>query len=137
MSEKGYNTNLAAEFYVLSMLHRLGANALLTLGNKKAVDILVEKNGKSLTIDVKGLTDKTSFPVDNYRAEAGHYIAFVSFLNKIGDPAVQPEVYIVPSLDIKKQGLLFSAPSGAQRVQYKTLSENAGTYPDKWRDLLS
>ena len=36
-----YNTNLAAEFYVLSVLHRLGAEANLTLGNKKAVDIVV------------------------------------------------------------------------------------------------
>ncbi len=36
-----YNTNLASEFYVLSMLHRLGADASLTLGNKKAVDIIV------------------------------------------------------------------------------------------------
>jgi len=33
-----YNTNLAAEFYVLSMLHRLGAEATLTLANRKAVD---------------------------------------------------------------------------------------------------
>lgn len=31
----GYNTNLAAEFYVLSMLHRRGADANLTLGNKR------------------------------------------------------------------------------------------------------
>jgi hypothetical protein len=29
-----YNTNLAAEFYVLSMLHRFGEDAALTLGNK-------------------------------------------------------------------------------------------------------
>ena len=34
-----YNTNLAAEFYVLSMLHRLGVFAAVTLGNKKAIDI--------------------------------------------------------------------------------------------------
>jgi hypothetical protein len=33
-----YNTNLAAEFYVLSILHRLGFDATMTLGNKKAVD---------------------------------------------------------------------------------------------------
>jgi hypothetical protein len=51
-----YNTNLAAEFYVLSMLHRLGADAGLTLGNKKAVDIVVTRErGVSRTIDVKGV----------------------------------------------------------------------------------
>jgi hypothetical protein len=40
---KGYDTNLAAEFYVLSVLHRLGMSATLTLGNKKAVDIVVAR----------------------------------------------------------------------------------------------
>lgn len=41
MAKSGYNTNLASEFYILSMLHRLGADAMLTLGNKKSVDITV------------------------------------------------------------------------------------------------
>jgi hypothetical protein len=39
--QRGYNTNLASEFYVLSMLYRLGFDANLTLGNKKSVDIAV------------------------------------------------------------------------------------------------
>jgi hypothetical protein len=56
-----YNTNLASEFYVLSMLHRLGYDALLTLGNKKSVDILlVRENDDVITIDVKGLAGTTS-----------------------------------------------------------------------------
>ena len=42
-----YDTNLAAEFHVLSMLHRLGADASLTLGNKKAVDIIVVNENDS------------------------------------------------------------------------------------------
>ena len=41
-----YNTNLAAEFFVLSTLHRLGADAALTLGNKKAVDIAIAQVGR-------------------------------------------------------------------------------------------
>lgn len=54
-----YNTNLAAEFYVLSMLHHLGANAALALGNKKAVDIIVaSEDGTTTTIDVKGLVKR-------------------------------------------------------------------------------
>lgn len=51
-----YNTNLAAEFYVLSILHRLGAEAILTLGNKKSVDVVVVRaSGDVVTVDVKGL----------------------------------------------------------------------------------
>ena len=38
-----YDTNLAAEFYVLSCLHRLGISANLTLGNRKGVDIVVTR----------------------------------------------------------------------------------------------
>ncbi len=56
-----YNTNLASEFHVLSRLHRLGANAVLTLGNKKAVDIIVYgDDGMILTIDVKGVAGKNA-----------------------------------------------------------------------------
>jgi len=50
-----YNTNLAAEFFILSMLHRRGLDSTITLGNKKAVDIVVaQRTGKAITIDVKG-----------------------------------------------------------------------------------
>ena len=51
-----YNTNLAAEFWVLSALYRLGVEAHLTLGNKKSIDILIHGNSQTIcTVDVKGL----------------------------------------------------------------------------------
>ena len=60
------DTGIAAEFYVLSMLYRLGATANLTLGNQKVVDIVVTRNsGEVVTIDVKGLQGKTSWPIDD------------------------------------------------------------------------
>lgn len=94
-----YNTNLAAEFYVLSMLHRLGFDASLSLGNKKAVDVvIVRDSGNVVTVDVKGLAGTTSWPVDNVKKIAKHhFLIFVSFLGKINEYAVQPEVYVVPS----------------------------------------
>ena len=57
--KNGYNTNLAAEFHVLSILHRLGEDANLTLGNKKSVDIAVIRAWDAITVDVKGLAGKT------------------------------------------------------------------------------
>jgi hypothetical protein len=72
MANIGYNTNLAAEFYVLSMMHRLGAEANLTLGNKKSVDIAsVRGAGDVITIDVKGLAGSTAWPVDNLAPDTG------------------------------------------------------------------
>ena len=50
-----YDTNLAAEYYVLSCLHRLGLSAALTLGNKKGVDIMIARSaGDAATVEVKG-----------------------------------------------------------------------------------
>ena len=102
---KKYNTNLAAEFHVLSILHRLGYEATLTLGNKKAVDIFIFKpDGKTLTIDVKGLAKKYDWPIDNLKFDGkrGHYIVLVCFNGKIEEPNEPPSVWVIPSRDINK-----------------------------------
>jgi hypothetical protein len=99
-----YNTNLAAEFYVLSMLHRFGADAALTLGNKKAVDIIVvNKNGTTSTIDVKGLEKRYDWPADNIRllGKHQHFYILVSFEGRIKDPLTPPSVWVFPSTDLK------------------------------------
>ena len=99
-----YNTNLAAEFYVLSMLHRLGADASLTLGNKKAVDILVVRGaGKALTIDVKGVAGRFDWPADNIRlpASKNHFFILVSFEGRIEDPEKNPSAWIIPASRLK------------------------------------
>ena len=110
-----YNTNLASEFYVLSMLHRLGCDASLTLGNKKSVDIVVVKqSGDVITIDVKGLAGTTSWPVDNVKKTAkDHFLVFVSFLGKIDDYSISPEVYIVPSTRLAP--LVYHSPNGRRQ----------------------
>jgi hypothetical protein len=126
-----YNTNLAAEFFVLSMLHRLGSDASLTLGNKKAVDIvLVQRSGGVITIDVKGLAGTTSWPVDNVRTESdNHYLVFVSFLGKISDFTVAPEVYVVPST--KLAPLVYHSPNGRRHVlPLGTMRRDAAAYRD-------
>jgi hypothetical protein len=115
MGDTGYNTNLAAEFYVLSVLHRLGLDANLTLGNKKSVDIAIVRDaGEAYAIDVKGLAGKTGWPIDNIRAgKERHFLVFVSFLGKISQPEVAPEVYIVPSTEMDR--LAYAAPGGRRR----------------------
>jgi hypothetical protein len=133
MGEKGDNTNLASEFYVLSMLYRIGANPCLTLKNKKSIDLIVEKQGKALTIDVKGLTDETSFPVDNCdKRDKGHFLVFLSFVNNIDKPSCVPESYIVPSEELDK--LIYTSPQGKKRVQLGTLRKFKKEYQDKWTE---
>ena len=115
-NQKSYNTNLAAEYYVLSMLYRKGLNAYLTLGNKKSVDIVVEReSGNLVTIDVKGLSGKTCWPMDNFSKKSkSHFIVLVSFLDKISDHEQAPECWIVPSMDVEK--LLYINPRGNRQV---------------------
>jgi hypothetical protein len=128
----GYNTNLAAEFYVLSVLHRLGMDANLTLGNKKSVDIVIVRTaGETYTIDVKGLAGKTCWPVDNVRAgKAGHFLVFVCFLAKIADPTVMPEVYVVPSAELEP--LIYQSPSGRRTVELSRIRRTGAKYRDAW-----
>lgn len=98
------NTNLAAEYYVLSMLYRIGVEAYITLGNKKSVNILVKKNRKNLTINVKSIRNITSFSIENWRKnDKNHYLVFVSFLRRIRDTKYLPEVYVVPSTHLEKK----------------------------------
>lgn len=55
----GYDTNLAAEFDVLSCLHRRGLTANLTLVNKKSVDIVAVRDaGDAMTVELKGIAKK-------------------------------------------------------------------------------
>lgn len=131
----GYNTNLAAEFYVLSVLHRFGAEANLTLGNKKSVDIAVVRGaGKAITVDVKGLAGKTSWPVDNLRKKNGHYLALICYLGKIGDPKVTPESYIVPSNRIAP--FIYHSPKGRRVVPLGRMRKEGRQYLENWKQLL-
>ena len=129
------STNLASEFYVLSVLHRLGANAALTLGNKKAVDIIVACGaGHLVTIDVKGSAGKTGWFVGNVAVQPNHFVVFVTYLNKITDPSVVPEVYIVPSTDLPV--LIQTARGGTKLAKLPTLRQHVPPYRDNWQAVL-
>lgn len=130
-----YNTNLAAEFYALHVLHRLGADANLTLGNKKAVDIVVVRGaGDTVTVDVKGLAGKTSWPVDNAKARDRHFVVLVCFLGRIDDPTVIPESYVVPSGELP--GLTYNAPGGRKVVQLSRMRRDGQPFRDAWRRIV-
>lgn len=100
--EEKYQTGMASEFYILSLLFRAGAKAYLTLGNNKKVDIIVLKGKETLTIDVKG-THSTSFPVGknykDYQNDKNHFFIFVDYENeeKFRNTTTIPEIFIVPA----------------------------------------
>jgi hypothetical protein len=131
-----YNTNLASEFYVLSTLHRLGVDASLTLGNKKAVDIFViQSNGNTVTVDVKGVSGQYDWPADNIElpGKENHIFVLVSYNGKITDPEQPPSVWIIPSLEIKSYIKTYKT----RKVVSRALVRNEGTkYRHAWRPII-
>jgi hypothetical protein len=93
---------LAAKFYVLSVLHRLGAEANLTYAQPDNVDIeAVRKSGEAFTIEVKALTGTSQWLVERFRARKHHFMVFVCFEREWRNPQVIPDIYIWSSENLK------------------------------------
>lgn len=130
-----YDTNLASEFYVLSMLHRVGTTASLTLGNKKSVDIFIfNEDGTSKTIDVKGVAKKYDWPIDNVnpKGKPGHYLALVSFEGKIENPLQVPSVWIIPSQEVQTFIKKYKDRTVVSRA---LVNKNGEMYKEAWNLL--
>ncbi len=132
-----YNTNLASEFYVLACLHRLGATANLTLGNKKGVDIVVVREaGDAVTVEVKGVADKYEWPADNLVTSSpdSHFVALVCYEGEIDNPTMPPpKVWVFPFLDIEPFKRHYRIRTNVMRS--KVLSEG-GKYENAWPLIL-
>jgi hypothetical protein len=89
--------DLAAKFFVLSVLHRLGLEATFTFSQNDNVDItIVQESGRALTVDVKTLTGAKEWHISPFRARDHHYLVFVWYPTT-SDPSVQPTAYIAAS----------------------------------------
>ena len=87
-----------------------------------------------MTLHVKGLAGKTSWPVDNVgEAKPRHFVALVCFLGRIHDPAVVPEVYIVPSAELQK--LTYFAPGGRRVIPLSKARALGAQFWDGWKQL--
>ncbi len=132
-----YDTNLASEFYVLSVLHRIGAEPSLTLANKKAIDIYVAISpDEFITIDVKGVAGRYDWPATNVREtkRTNHFYVLVSFEGLIQDPSILPSVWIIPGNRISKFIKHYKTRTNISRA----LVKNEGSeYRDAWYQIVS
>jgi hypothetical protein len=130
----GYDTNLAAEYYVMSCLHRLGVTASLTLGNKKGVDILVAReDGDAVSVEVKGVAKRYDWPANNIQSNKPHthFIALICFEGEIDlltMPA--PRVWIVPLLELEK--FKRSYKGGRVNISKAVISSEGSIYENAW-----
>jgi len=92
---------LASKFYVLSVLHRLGADATLSFSQSDNVDLtVVLESGNVLTVDVKTLSGPPEWHVADFRARSGHFLIFVRYAVD-ADPNTPPEIYVVASVELQ------------------------------------
>ena len=131
----GYDTNLAAEFYVLSCLHRIGLTANLTLGNKKGIDIIVaRKVGDAVTIEVKGTAKKYDWLVNTLRSANPdrHFIVLVTYEGHIDDPSMpSPRVWVIPFLEIASFTRNYAA-GRMNTVSRADILKRGGKYENAW-----
>ncbi|WP_278653335.1 hypothetical protein [Bacteroides clarus] len=131
---KGFDTGIASEYLVLSMLYRLGIDAYMTLGNKKSVDIWIKNDdGSDISIDVKSVRAFDSVPVDNVVAKDNHYVVFVIYNNKFEDVLTLPEFYIVPSKYVVENRTKYDLKDGGER--FNIFKKGIKDYINCW-DLL-
>jgi len=121
-----FNTGIASEYLILSKLYRLELEAYISQGNKKSIDIrVITDNGRSLSIDVKSVRGYSSLVVNNVIEAETHFIIFVIYKNKFSEVDVPPDIYIVPSVQIKE---IKSSFGKEDRVMKGKLLN----YKDKW-----
>ena len=128
-------TNLAAEFHVASQLLRLGYIATVTLGNTKEIDLIVaHPDGRTVTIDSKGLKNTTNWPLNPKLVRDTHFFALVCYRNRLTKLDFHPEVFIVPSVQVHSVLSRWSGRPDISCVGYSKLRNSQ--YKEAWHLLF-
>lgn len=138
MADGGYNSNLASEFYVLSVLHRLGLDAALTLGNKKSVDLTVIRDeGDAVTIDVKASATKADWIMGKHKPPKypdRHFLVLVGYEGEISDITKLPRVWVLPYRDTDQFKKLYAGDT--TNISRRILLESGESFENAWHLLL-
>ena len=129
------STNLASEFYVASQLFRQGYTTTITFGHTKEIDIIVaHPDGRTITLDVKGLKNKSNWPISPKLKRKDHFFILVSYLNKFKDISIQPEVFVIPSFKIDKLLKWWAGKPDVKCIDYRDVKDSK--YKDAWHLLF-
>lgn len=139
-SEKSYNTNLASEYLIMSLLSRVGVDAYLSLGNKKGVDIVITSpNGGYVILEVKGVNENMDWLISSsgiFPSSDNLFYALVGFESKIEDVTHPAKFYIIPSNIISHDNYFKIAGDGKTvYISHKTIRENFEEYKNTFKYL--
>jgi len=133
--QNSQNTNLAAEFYVASQLFRFGFIVTITLGHTKEIDLIVaHPDGRTCTIDVKGLKNTTNWPLNPKLKKKDHFFVLVSYLNKFDQVEETPDVFVVPSLRVDRLLTKWTGRPKVTCVSYRKLKNSK--FKNAWHLLF-
>ena len=123
----------------MSVLHRLGVDANLTLGNKKAVDIVVARAaGDAVTVDVKAVVGKTDWLTGSSGGLAPrkrHFVVLISYERRFEDLTAIPRAWVLPHAEFLT--LVRTASTGTMRyISRKQVLTEYYRYENAWRLLV-
>lgn len=105
MSEQGRRTNMASEFFTLSALYRLGLEPLLTLGNKKGVDIYLPQDGaEMISVEVKAVAKRMDWMFGDtpFAPSPRKWVVLLCYNAAFDELAKTPDSWVVPSALVAK-----------------------------------
>lgn len=135
MSATGHATGMAGEFHAMEILHRLGHQPALTLGNAKTIDILSRSpSGRIYEISVKAIRGGGKWGIG--KEDYAHYenLIFMLFWYKnFSDISTHPETWIIPANEAEKIKRPWHAQSGL--YLYKEYAHLLVPYKNAWQHL--
>lgn len=103
----------------------------LTFGNTKAIDLLIEKNGKPILVQVKGIQRKASICWNLSLSKLLNLSIFYVLVNLNADTLDHPEFFILTEEEVKQH--FKPTNSGRDYLDYK-LAKKLG-FQDKWEKI--
>jgi len=123
-------TGIAAEFFVAAELARRNFNVSITFGNTKSIDLLAEKEGINISIQVKGIQRKKSICWNISKESIKNNVVYV-LVNINCDTLESPEYFILTATDLRKE--IKSVTSGRDYIDYNPLSKSK--YKNAWDNI--
>ena len=135
MSTTGHTTGMAGEFHAMEILHRLGHQPALTLGNAKTIDVLSKApSGKVYEVSVKAIRGGGKWGIGNADYSNSNNLIFMPFWYKhFEDINTLPAAWIVPATVANSIKMRWHNQYGI--YLYKKYAHLLEPYKDAWQHL--
>ena len=125
-------TGIAAELHVAAELSRRDFNVSITFGNTKSIDLLAEKNGNKISIQVKGIQRAKSICWNINRDTIKKDVIYI-LVNLHCDLLEMPVEYFIFTQE-ELQTTLKKVDSGRDYIDYNPISKS-DTFKNAWHKI--